>query len=113
MKLLFDQNISFRLSKQISDYYPQAKQIKQVGLENCGDSEIWEYARKNNYVIVTFDSDFYDLSVIEGIPPKIIWLRIGNTSTQNIAKVLIDNLDLIQDFIQSPDYKELSCLEIN
>ena len=75
MKLLFDQNISFKLPKQISDYYPLAKQIKQVGLEDCNDSKIWEYARQNNYVI--------------------------------------ENLDLIQDFIQSPDYKELSCLEID
>ena len=113
MKLLFDQNISFRLLKQIVDAYPEAIQVKEVGLENSSDFEIWEFARKNNFNIVTFDSDFYDLSVIKGIPPKIIWLRIGNTSTVNIAKVLIDNLELIREFIQSPDYKELSCLEID
>ena len=113
MKLLFDQNISFRILKQISDVYPEAKQVKDVGLENSSDSEIWEFARKNQYNIVTFDSDFYDLSVIKGIPPKIIWLRISNTSTIGIAKVLIDNQELIREFIQSPDYKELSCLEID
>jgi len=113
MKLLFDQNISFRLLKQIADAYPEAIQVKEVGLENSSDFEIWEFARKNNFNIVTFDSDFYDLSVIKGIPPKIIWLRIGNTSTINIAKVLIENLELIREFIQSPDYKELSCLEID
>ena len=98
MKLLLDQNISFRILKQISDVYPEA---------------IWEFARKNHYNIVTFDSDFYDLSVIKGTPPKIIWLRIGNTSTISIAKVLIDNQELIREFIQSPDYKELTCLEID
>ena len=113
MKLLFDQNISFRILKQISDAFPESKQVKEVGLENASDSEIWEFARKNKYDIVTFDSDFYDLSVMKGIPPKIIWLRIGNTSTINITKVLIDNQDLIREFIQSPDYKELSCLEID
>ena len=113
MKLLFDQNISFRLIKQISDVFPQAKQVKEVGLADHSDSEIWKFARKNNFTIVTFDSDFYDLSVIKGIPPKIIWLRIGNTSTNNITKVLIENQDLIQEFIQGPDYMELSCLEIN
>lgn len=113
MKLLFDQNISFRLLKQITDAYPEAIQVKEVGLENSSDFEIWEFARKNNFHIVTFDSDFYDLSVIKGIPPKIIWLRIGNTSTINIVKVLIENLELIREFIQSPDYKELSCLEID
>lgn len=113
MKLLFDQNISIRLLKLISDAFPEAKQVKEVGLENCSDSEIWEFARNNNFIIVTFDSDFYDLSVIKGIPPKIIWLRIGNTSTNSIAKVLMHNQDLLKEFIQSPDYKELSCLEID
>ena len=113
MKLLFDQNISFRLIKQISDVFPQAQQVMEVGLADHNDSEIWEFARKNDYTIVTFDSDFYDLSVIKGMPPKIIWLRIGNTSTSNIAKVLIDNQELIKKFIISPDYKELTCLEID
>jgi predicted nuclease of predicted toxin-antitoxin system len=93
MKLLFDQNISFRLLKQISQAFPEANQVKELGLENSSDSEIWEFARDSNFDIVTFDSDFYDLSVIRGIPPKIIWLRIGNTSTINIAKVLIENQD--------------------
>jgi len=69
--------------------------------------------KKNDFVIITFDSDFYDLSMIKGIPPKIIWLRIGNTSTENILSILIKNFDLIKEFIENPDYRELSCLEID
>lgn len=113
MKLLLDQNISFRLIKLISEHYPQAKQIKEVGLENCTDSEIWEYAKTNEYVIVTFDSDFYDLSVMKGIPPKVIWLRIGNTSTNSLAKVLVENREIIDNFINSDDHSDLTCLEID
>lgn len=113
MKLLFDQNISFRIIKKISNVFPQATQVAELGLVDYTDSEIWEYARKNSYVIVTFDSDFYDLSVVRGVPPKIIWLRIGNTSTKNIIKVLLENQDLIQEFAQAPEYKDLSCLEID
>jgi predicted nuclease of predicted toxin-antitoxin system len=48
------------------------------------DNEIWEYARKNNYAIITFDADFYDISIINGHPPKIVWLRTGNISTNEI-----------------------------
>lgn len=99
--------------KLISDLYPEAKQVKELGLENYTDSEIWEYAKENDYVIVTFDSDFYDLSIMQGIPPKIIWLRIGNTSTGNIAKVLRHKSDLIDDFINSDIHADLSCLEID
>ena len=113
MKLLLDQNISFRVSKIISDRYPIVKQVRELGLENSTDIEIWAYAKSNNYTIVTFDSDFYDLSVFRGCPPKIIWLRIGNSSTENIAKVLIDNFELIKDFATDSSYKDLSCLEID
>ncbi|MGP8323480.1 MAG: DUF5615 family PIN-like protein [Methanosarcinaceae archaeon] len=113
MKLLFDQNISFRIIRVLSDHFSDAKQVRELELENCTDLEIWDFARDNDYSIVTFDSDFYDLSVIKGIPPKIIWLRIGNTSTENIAKVLMDNCELISEFIHSPRHTDISCLEID
>jgi len=113
MKLLFDQNISFRIIEKVSDLFPDSKQVRQIGLENCEDLEIWEFAKKNDLVIVTFDSDFYDLSMLKGIPPKVIWLRTGNTTTESISKILAKNYDLIKDFSENPDYKDLSCLEID
>jgi predicted nuclease of predicted toxin-antitoxin system len=113
MKLLFDQNISFRIAKIISDQYPNAKQVRELGLENSTDLEIWEYAKSNGFAIVTFDSDFYDLSVIKGSPSKIVWLRIGNSSTENTAKALLDNVELIKDFVTDRSFEDLSCLEID
>jgi predicted nuclease of predicted toxin-antitoxin system len=78
MKLLFDQNISHRIIPNIQDIFPNAMQVRELGLENLADKEIWDYAKKNEFVIVTFDMDFYDLSVIWGNPPKIIWIRTFN-----------------------------------
>jgi predicted nuclease of predicted toxin-antitoxin system len=69
MRLLFDQNISFRITKKIIDIFPNCKNVSDCGLMNCDDTDIWEYAKKNDYSIVTFDSDFYDISVIYGHPP--------------------------------------------
>ena len=60
MKLLFDQNISFRILKRVIDFIPSANQVRTLGLENAKDIEIWNYARENGYTIVTFDTDFYD-----------------------------------------------------
>lgn len=37
MKLLFDQNISFRLIRKIADVFPEAKQVRELGLENFTD----------------------------------------------------------------------------
>jgi predicted nuclease of predicted toxin-antitoxin system len=112
MKLLFDQNISYRIVGLVSDKYPEAKHINQVGLDDATDNSIWNFAKENDYTIVTFDSDFYNLSIIKGCPPKIIWLRIGNTSTLMVAKVLNDDFDLIKAFLTDSSYEDIACLEI-
>ena len=82
MKLLFDQNISFRIIAKLQDLLPLASQVRLLGLENSTDFEIWDFAKTNEFTIITFDTDFYDISLIKGTPPKIVWLRIGNTSTK-------------------------------
>ena len=113
MKLLLDQNISFRITSKIQDLFPGSKQVRDLGLENSKDSFLWNYANENNYCIVTFDGDFYDLGLIKGSSPKVIWLRLGNTSTQNIEIVLRKNYELIKTFLTDLNYKEIGCLEIN
>jgi predicted nuclease of predicted toxin-antitoxin system len=81
-------------------------------LSNRDDQDIWLFAHLNDYVIVTFDSDFYDISLINGTPPKIIWLRNGNLTTNKIAELLIANTNAVFDFVNNNDYKHLTCLEI-
>lgn len=109
MILLFDQNISFKIVDRLKDEFPYARQVRTLGLENASDREIWNYAKANDCVIVTFDSDFYDFSLVWGHPPKIIWLRSFNQTTSAIESILRKyKLDII-DFVQDSD---LACLEI-
>jgi len=68
--------------------------------------------QKNGYSIVTFDADYFDIASLKGHPPKIIWLRVGNTTTDNLAKLFIGKYNLIEDFISNPDNEKLACLEI-
>ena len=112
MKQLFDQNISFRIVSKISDFFPEAKQVRKLKLENYSAKEIWNYAKENNYTIVTFDADFFDLSNLKGHPPKIIWLRFGNTKTEYLAEVLNSKNTIIKDFIYADAYLEIACLEL-
>lgn len=112
MKLLFDQNISFRIISKIETNFPEAKQVRQLGIENYTDIDIWKFAKENNYTIITFDGDFYDLSNFKGFPPKIIWLRFGNTKTDFIASIINSKHLIIKDFITSKEYSEIACLEI-
>ncbi|KAF5076366.1 hypothetical protein DSECCO2_161460 [anaerobic digester metagenome] len=67
MKLLLDQNISFRIASRIQDIYPGTRQVKELGLENSKDLIIWEYARRNGFCILTFDNDFYDIGLLKRI----------------------------------------------
>lgn len=92
MNILLDQNISFRVNRLLSDSFENVKQVKEIGLANASDVDIWSYAYSNNYTIVTFDSDFIDLAILKGSPPKIIWLRFGNSSNLKIANKLISKL---------------------
>lgn len=108
MKLLFDQNISFRVVDKLIDIFPESAQVRILKLENATDLEIFEYARLNQYAIVTFDSDFCDLSAVKGYPPKIIWIRTGNTRTAELIDLLRNKKDLIEIFLDE-DY---GCLEI-
>ena len=113
MKLLFDQNISFRVVRQICNYFPQAKHVRDFELQFASDREIWKYAKDNEYNIVTLDSDFYDIVTLNGHPPKIIWLRLGNTSSLNLARVFSEHQENIKSFITDIHYRDIGCLEIN
>ena len=111
MKILFDQNISVRIVDRIKDIFPNCSQVRLEGLENATDLEIWNYARENDFSIVSFDADFYDLSVLRGQLPKIIWLRIGNTSTKELEEKLRLHSKSTLDLI-SNEQAEDSCLEV-
>ncbi|MGE0873770.1 MAG: DUF5615 family PIN-like protein [Burkholderiales bacterium] len=95
MKLLFDENLSPRLAESIQSDYPGSTHVHHVGLGAASDERVWEYARQGGFAIVTKDADFPERSVIEGYPPKVIWVRIGNVSTARIEAALRDQREAI------------------
>jgi predicted nuclease of predicted toxin-antitoxin system len=78
VKLLFDENLSPKLVKQLADLYPDSNHVYHLGIDLVPDEEMREYARREGFVIVTKDSDFSDLCILLGFPPKVIWIRRGN-----------------------------------
>ena len=108
MKLLFDHNLSPRLVKRSSDLYPNATHVSLVGLSRESDETIWDYALINDYLIVTKDSDFDDLSMMRGFPPKVIWLRLGNCTTSQVEMLLRVRYDAIRTFAAEPTLAILS-----
>jgi len=76
---------------------------------NSPDIEIWEYARTQNFIIVTFDSDFHDLYLLKGFPPKILWFQSGNLQTSELSLILKNRLN---DLIEFSINDNLGCLKI-
>lgn len=99
MKLLFDQNLSFRLCSELIAEFPNCKHVRDFGLTEAEDWEIWALAASQDYVVVSKDSDFYQRSLIQGAPPKIIWLKVGNNKTSVVASLLRDNVDVVREFV--------------
>jgi predicted nuclease of predicted toxin-antitoxin system len=98
VKLLLDENLSDRIVYRIIDLYPSSDHVKTLALTNTDDSIIWEYAKANNFVIVSKDSDFHQRSLLYGHPPKFIYLKVGNCPTSKIVQILRDNFDTIIQF---------------
>jgi predicted nuclease of predicted toxin-antitoxin system len=99
MKLLFDQNLSPQLVLNLADLFPSSSHVYAVNLDRAQDTEVYDYARREGFTLVTKDADFGDLNVLLGFPPKVVWIRRGNCSTATIGDILrrhyedITNLD--------------------
>jgi len=103
MKQLFDQNLSPKLVTHLNDLYPNSTHALYIGLDTAADPLIWDYARDNDYIIVSKDTDFGDKSIIHGHPPKVIWIRRGNCSTSTVEKILTDHYADIQALSNNPN----------
>lgn len=103
MKLLLDENISHRLIAALDGAFPGSQHVRQVGLARADDFAIWTYAKEFGFAIVTLDSDFYDLSLLHGFPPKVVWLRTFNSTTPAISAALKDRISALAAFLADPD----------
>ena len=108
MKLLVDENISYRLVELLADVFPDSVHVRDVGLEAAADSLIWDYAKSNRLVIVSKDSDLHQRSFVLGQPPKVIWVRLGNCSTADIENLLRRSVAAIISFEEDSDASFLS-----
>ncbi|MGH8520908.1 MAG: DUF5615 family PIN-like protein [Gammaproteobacteria bacterium] len=88
MKPLFDENLSPRLATLLNDVFPQSVHVDRLGLGSARDSSVWEYAKANGYLIVSKDSDFHERTLLNGHPPKVVWIKRGNCSTRQVEALL-------------------------
>ena len=109
MKLLLDQNLTFRLLQPLVSHFPGSTHTKLVGLAHVDDLRVWDFAREHGFVVVTKDADFLELVVLRGHPPKVVLLRCGNISNGALQNLLLRHLDDVKAFDKDPLN---GCLEI-
>lgn len=88
MRLLLDENLSFRLAALLADAFPGTVHVRDVGLSGADDDAVWEHARAHGLAVASKDSDFHDRARLHGPPPKLVWIQRGNCSTRDIERVL-------------------------
>lgn len=110
MKLLLDENLSRRLIPFLQHDYPGSSQVALLGLESASDTLVWQFAKEHQFVIVTRDADFEELSLVWGQPPKVIWLKTQNPSRAATLKILLDGQTTIEEVLIHHDQ---ACIEVS
>ena len=103
MRLLFDENLSGKLPQLLTDIFPDSADAIGRGLGGTSDRIIWDHAKTEGFVLVTKDEDFQRMSVLLGAPPKVIWIRLGNCSPADVARLLRFRAAQIHAFVDHPD----------
>lgn len=94
--MLFDHNLSPALVSRLQDLYDGSDHVYRLNLDCVPDTDVWEYAKREGFLIVTKDADFSDISLLRGFPPKVIWIRRGNCKTADIEAMLRSHYEDIE-----------------
>ena len=86
--------IDAQLSPALASWVTQtfdipAAAVRELGMRDAADQEIFEAARKAKATVLTKDSDFVHLLERFGPPPQVIWLTCGNTSNAHLRQLLV------------------------
>lgn len=103
VRLLLDENLSERLLTSLHGSFPSSVHVRALGLGGAADSELWEMAKRDNFVLVTKDEDFVAMSVLRGTPPKVLWLNIGNANNAETIWLVLQHVLDIEQFVDHPD----------
>ena len=105
MKLLLDENISWRLVSKLKQYFDELQHISFIAINHpATDRQIWNFALENNFIIATNDADFIDLMNLYNFPPKVVLLKTNNQSTNYIFNLIVAEIEEIKRLEQTTEY---------
>ena len=108
-RLFFDEPLSEELCKAVADIFPDSLHIRLLGRGGASDAIVWDLARQHECLVVSKDEDCHRLALLRGAPPKFVWIRLGNCTTDDIAQLLRRRYD---DIIRFNAQNEATVLEL-
>ena len=103
MKLLFDEQLSPHLAASLQDLFPGSSHVHLEGLGSAADPLVWKFAGEHGLTIVSKDSDYVDLAIRFGHPPKVVIITLGNCGTKMIESLLRVRASDILNFGDDPN----------
>ena len=108
-RLFFDEPLSEALCDRVADIFPGSLHVRLLGHGGATDSIVWDLSRQHGCMVVSKDEDFHRLALLRGAPPKFIWIRLGNCTTDDVARLLRRRHG---DIIQFDEQDEATVLEL-
>lgn len=101
--LLIDENLPASLARGLPVACSHATEIAPQPTDN----ELWMHARQRDWTLLTRDTDFFDRLMLEGPPPKVIWVRLGNIRKTELETLLLRLWPAICQLLTKADLVEV------
>jgi predicted nuclease of predicted toxin-antitoxin system len=108
-RLFFDEPLPEELCEALADIFPNSLHIRLLGQGGAPDTIVWDLARQHGCLVVSKDEDFHRLALLRGAPPKFVWIRLGNCTTNDIVQLLRRRHN---DILQFDEQHEATVLEL-
>ncbi len=96
MIFLIDQQLPPYLAQWLTERGNEAIHVRSIGLKDADDRRIWDEALARGMTIVTKDEDFSARRARQADGPAIVWLRLGNATSNTLIAWLAPRLDDIE-----------------
>ena len=101
MRFLVDAQLPPALARMLTERGHHAEHVVDIASGDTPDTVLWQYALDHDAVIITKDEDFADLVTRSDIAPRIVWVRLGNTTRRALLEWFLPRLDTIIETIDA------------
>lgn len=99
MRLLLDENISWRLVAYLRPHCAAVVHVRDLSLDSSPDTSIWRYVREHGYDVLTKDEDFLRLVLAECFPPRVVAVQNAQVPVARLAEFLLAQLPQLRGFL--------------